>query len=162
MMARWSDALIGAVVLCIALVFVIFSYRFVDQQDYRETYRLNADFDRVDGIAVGSEVRIGGIKIGQVESLQLLPNSYRARVNISLRSDVHLPEDSSAEVIGDGLLGAKFVAITPGAENSMLKDGGTILYTQSSVNLETLIGQMIFSRDQHASGTKAPPEAVPH
>lgn len=104
-------------------------------------YKLSAEFDKIDGISVGSDVKIGGIKIGTVLEQTLNPETYRAKLVIGVKSDIKLPLDSSAEIASEGLLGGKYVNLTPGAESDMLKDGGAIEYTQSSVNLEELLGK---------------------
>ena len=71
-----------------------------------------------------------------------------AKVMIHLPSQLKIPFDSSLAVVSDGLLGGKYLAITPGGDDKTLKNGDVIEHTQSSVNLESLIGQMVFSQDK--------------
>ena len=109
-------------------------------------YELIARFDKVDGLERGSDVRISGIKIGTVLDQALDPETYRAEVRFSLREDVRLPADTSAAVVSNGLLGGKYLALVPGGDIEMLEPGDEVTLTQSAVNLEDLIGHMIFSQ----------------
>ncbi len=137
------ETLMGAIVLAAALFFVVTTYQSSGiKKDYG--YKLIANFDKVDGISAGSDVRLSGIKIGTVTAQGLNPDDYRAKITMGIQKDIRIPTDSTAEITSDGLLGGKYISLVPGAEVEMLKDGGLILYTQSSVNLEQLIGKMAF------------------
>ena len=133
----------GAVVLIVAAFFVHTAYQSSGiKKDYG--YKLMAEFDKIDGISTGSDVKIGGIKIGTVLDQSLNTETYRAKLTIGVKGDIKLPLDSSAEIASEGLLGGKYVNLTPGADEQMLQDGGAIEYTQSSVNLEEMIGKFAF------------------
>lgn len=153
------ETVLGAVVLIVAVVFLGWAYSRSNAGD-PGGYQLVASFDRVDGLDVGADVRLSGIKIGKIleESLDL--DTYRARVRFSVRQGVELPTDSSAAVVSASLLGGKYLALTPGADDRMLEDGEEITLTQSSVNLEDLIGRYIFSsggqQDGAGSGAALP------
>jgi phospholipid/cholesterol/gamma-HCH transport system substrate-binding protein len=138
------ETVMGAVVLAVAVLFVMFVYekRTVASGD---GYDISAAFDNVSGIAAGSDVRIGGIKVGTITAMALDPQTYRANVKMRLKPDVKVPGDSSASIVSEGLLGGKFVQLVPGAEEEMLKGGDEIHFTQSSVNLEEMIGKFMFS-----------------
>ena len=110
-----------------------------------EGYEISANFSRIDGLSVGNDVRISGVKVGTVTAQDLNPESFMAVVKMSVRADLSLPLDSSAKIASDGLLGGKFVALEPGGDIDMIEAGGEIEYTQGSVNLEDLIGQVIYS-----------------
>jgi len=141
------ETILGAVVLVVALAFLGWAYTNSNVGD-PGGYQLNAQFDRVDGLDVGADVRISGIKVGRVLSQTIDPVSYRAKVEFSVASDIELPTDSSAAIVSTGLLGGKYLALVPGAEDIMLADGEEVAFTQSSVNLEDLIGQFIFSQGE--------------
>lgn len=138
------ETLMGAVVILVAAGFTVFAYRSADL-GAKVGYALSAKFEDVSGLSTGSDVRLGGIKIGSVTGQRLDPQTYSAVITMTIQEDVRIPSDSSAAVVSDGLLGSKFVSLTPGAEEAMLEDGGQISYTQSSVNFETLIGKFMFS-----------------
>ena len=108
-------------------------------------YALTAKFDRIDGLSVGSDVRLAGVKVGSISEARIDPQSYLAVVTLTVQDGIKLPRDSSAEVTSDGLLGGKFLSLTPGGDTRMLPPGGAITITQSSVSLEQLLGKFIFS-----------------
>ncbi|MSO76740.1 MAG: outer membrane lipid asymmetry maintenance protein MlaD [Alphaproteobacteria bacterium] len=134
----------GAVVLLVAGIFLTVSLSTATVGRV-SGYELTAKFNRVDGLVVGADVRVSGIKIGSVTSQTLEPDSFQAVVRMNIQKDVKLPIDSSAEVVSDGLLGSKYMALVPGGDEKALAPGGQIKYTQSTVSLEALIGQLIFS-----------------
>lgn len=139
------ETLLGAIVLIVALGFLLFAYK-SSQVEQNGGYELIARFDKVDGLERGSDVRISGIKVGTVIDQSLDPTTYRAEVRFSLREDIQLPADTSAAVVSNGLLGGKYLALVPGGDIEMLEPGGEVILTQSAVNLEDLIGHMIFSQ----------------
>ena len=140
------ETLLGAVVLIVAVGFLAFAYSSSQIQQNDDGYELIARFDKVDGLEPGSDVRISGIKVGSVLDQSLDPETYRAEVRFSLREDVRLPADTSAAVVSNGLLGGKYLALVPGGDIEMLEAGDEVTLTQSAVNLEDLIGHMIFSQ----------------
>ena len=143
------ETLIGAVVLVVAVAFLTFAYGRADVGAVAG-YEVVARFERVDGLSAGSDVRMSGIKIGTIVNQTLDKNDYLAVVRMSIDPDVKLPEDSSAEVISDGLLGSKYMSLVPGGAEDMIEPGGEIQFTQSSVSLEQLIGKFMFSSDGEA------------
>ena len=139
------ETVLGAVVLIVAIGFLTWAYTRSDVGDPGD-YQLVATFDRADGLDVGSDVRISGIKVGAVTDQQLDPETYRARVTFSVMSEIELPADSSAAIVSASLLGGKYLSIVPGGDIIYLEDGEEITFTQSSINLEDLIGRFVFSQ----------------
>jgi phospholipid/cholesterol/gamma-HCH transport system substrate-binding protein len=139
------ETLLGAIVLIVAIVFLGFAYS-ASQLGDESGYELIARFDRVDGLQRGSDVRIGGIKVGTVIDQTLDPATYRAQVRFTMREDVEVPADSSVAVAMDGLLGGKYLSLVPGGDVEILAAGDEVTLTQSAINLEDLIGQLIFSQ----------------
>ena len=150
------ETLVGVAVIGVALSFSYFSYNSSNLKTI-DGYTINARFNSVDGIGSGSEVRIGGIKVGQVAQMELDPETYEAIVNIQLREDIKLPEDSTAAIVSASLLGGKYVNIEPGGMEDLLGDGDELSFTQSSVNFESLIGKMVHS----GGGVEAPKDSAP-
>jgi phospholipid/cholesterol/gamma-HCH transport system substrate-binding protein len=138
------ETLIGAIVLIVAFAFLSFAYK-GSQLHMEGGYKVSARFGNASGIALGSDVRVGGVKVGTVTDLSLDANSYQAVVTMQLSSATKMPKDSSAAIVGNGLLGEKYVQLTPGGDDKMLGDGDKIAFSQSSVNLEELIGKFMFS-----------------
>ncbi len=138
------ETVMGAVVLAVAGGFLYFAYSTSSVKSV-DGYQVKADFTNISGIGVGSDVRVGGIKIGVVEKLSLDPKTYEAVALMRIDENVKLPVDSSAGVQSAGLLGDKFVAIEPGGDEKNMKEGDAITITQSSVSLEEMIGKFVFS-----------------
>lgn len=138
------ETVMGAVVLVVAAVFLFFAY---STSQFRSVsgYEVTANFERIDGIKEGSDVRIGGIKIGTIVSATLDPKTFLADVRISVDRSIKLPDDTVAEIVSSGLLGDKYLSLSPGGSDKDIPPGGAIKYTQSSVSLEHLIGQAMFS-----------------
>ncbi len=106
-----------------------------------ETYKVYAQFDDLGGLTVRGKVSMAGVTIGKVSNIELEKSSYTALVEMELYGTVdNLTADSTAAIQTAGLLGEKYIAITVGADEEFLVDGGTIFYTQSALNIEKLIG----------------------
>ena len=129
------ETIVGAVVIIVAALFLGYAYTQSGKDIARGAYQVNAVFGRVDGVTVGSEVRIAGVKVGNVAAHALDPQTYEAKLRLSIASAVPVPEDSTAKIVSDGLLGGAHVSIEPGASDVMLADGGAITFTQGSVDL---------------------------
>lgn len=137
------ETLIGAVVLVVAGAFLWFATTRAGIGTI-DGYALTARFDKIDGINIGSDVMIGGIKVGTVTDQRLDAKSYLAIITISMRDDIKLPEDSSIKVASSGLMGGSYLAIQPGGADDFLRPGDEIEYTQSSVDLTELLGKAIY------------------
>lgn len=140
------ETLIGAVVLAVALFFLAFAYTTTGFGGGVSTgYELQARFGRADGLVVGGDVRMSGIKIGTITQQTLDPKTYAAIITFSVDSRYQLPEDTAVKVASEGLLGGNYLSVEPGGSEVMLKPGDEVKFTQGSVNLMDLIGQAIFS-----------------
>lgn len=138
------ETILGAVVLLVAALFILFFYK---TTDIRPTtgYEITADFTSIEGLDSGSAVRISGVKVGQVVGIALDPKTYRAVVSMNINEGVKIPKDTAAVVASEGLLGGKFMSLAPGGDEEMMKAGDEIAMTQSTPGLEQLLGQVIFS-----------------
>jgi len=136
----------GVIILCIALIMFIYSKGLINS-NRGEVYILTAAFDRIDGINIGSDVVVSGVKVGEVRSKKLDNTNYSAIVQIALEKDLVLPIDTSAEIVSANLMGDKYIALVPGAETEFLKDGDVIEFTQSSISIESLITKFLFGMD---------------
>src|SRR4051812_206493 len=116
------ETLMGAVVLVVAGGFLAFAYE-GSQMRVEEGYTVSGHFGNASGISLGSDIRIGGIKVGVVSNLGLDPQTYEAIVNMQIRKNTQVPKDSSAAIVSSGLLGEKYIQLTPGGDDKMLKDG---------------------------------------
>jgi phospholipid/cholesterol/gamma-HCH transport system substrate-binding protein len=151
-----AEIVTGAAVLLLAAGFLAYAVAHTGRSA-GGGYTISAKFDDIAGLTVGSDVRIGGVKIGTVATTALDPKTYQAVVTLDVGRAVQIPDDSSAVVTSDGLLGGKYIAIQPGGDDKDLGQGGVITVTQGSVSLESLLGKFIFS----ASGNKASAASAP-
>ena len=118
------------------------------------TYTVESRFANAGGIHPGCSVLLSGVTVGRVESVRMDPSDYSAIVTLRLTSLLKLPSDSMASVKTSGLIGDKFIALSPGAEESFLKTGDRITLTESAVDLESLIGKMAFGSVDKEKNTK--------
>ena len=139
MSENWVEVLTGAIVLAVAVGFVIFATAGTSGAVRQGEYSLTASFSSVEGISVGTDVRMAGVKIGAVTGMALNPATYRADVSFSIADEIELPDDSSVLISSEGLLGGNFVEIQPGGSPFNLEPGAEIVDTQSSVSLVTLL-----------------------
>ena len=107
-------------------------------------YEVIARFDNIGGLTVKAPVTLAGVTIGRVASIGIDADDYSARITLQIdQAHDNLPTDTSAAILTSGLLGAQYVGLDPGAEETYLKDGDRIEITQSAVVLEHLIGQIL-------------------
>ncbi len=139
-----AEVLTGAIVLVVAVGFLAFAIAH-SGRTAGSGYSLEAKFDHIDGLNVGGDVRIAGVKVGTVTNTRIDPKTFNAIVTLTVRDGIELPKDSAASITSESLLGGKYISISPGGDDAVLKPGQTITITQSSVSLEELLGKFIFS-----------------
>lgn len=138
------ETILGAIVLFVAGFFLIFSYNTANVKKV-EGYEIVANFSGIGGLGVGDDVQISGVKIGNVARIELDQKTYLAKVVMTVKSGIEIPDDTAALISSSSLLGGKYMSLEPGGSEYMLADGGVIQYTQAPQNLEQLLGQFIFS-----------------
>jgi phospholipid/cholesterol/gamma-HCH transport system substrate-binding protein len=130
--------------------FICFAYLSVKLGDVRifgeKTYPLSARFHSVSGLKEGDVVEMAGVKIGTVKRINLDPEDYEAVVQLELGQEVRLQEDSIASIRTAGIIGSKYVDITPGGLEEIIQPGGEIFETESAINLEKLVSKYIFEK----------------
>lgn len=109
-----------------------------------DTYVLEARFTNSSGLTVGSSVHVAGVPVGRVEGIHVDPKDFSAIVTMSVQSALHLPTDSMASIKTTGLIGDKYISLSPGADEASLKPGERITMTEASVDIESLISKMAF------------------
>jgi phospholipid/cholesterol/gamma-HCH transport system substrate-binding protein len=105
-------------------------------------YSVFAEFEKAGGIKEGSVVEIAGVEVGKVKSIKL--KNYQAMVELAIDKDVKIQEDAIISVKTKGLIGEKYMQITPGGSEKIIKEGGKIRETESAVDLEELISKYVF------------------
>lgn len=107
-------------------------------------YSLTARFNSVSGLKTGTEVQMAGVPVGKVSNIVLDPDIKVAVVTLQIREDLKLAEDVIASVKTAGLIGDKYVSLTPGGAMDMLQAGGAIIETESALDIESLISKYVF------------------
>ena len=144
MKSNTFEAIVGAFVIIISVVFLFFGFSTMKIQN-SDSYNVSALFNRIDGIKIGSDIRMSGIKIGTVVSQELDNSSFEAKVLMSIDSKILIPDDSSAKITSYGLLGGNYISIEPGGSDIYLLNNEEIFFTQGSVDLIGLVGEALFS-----------------
>ena len=148
MKKNFFEAIIGTLVLICAAFFIITSFM-GSSIVTSDGYQIIAKFNNSDGISIGSDVKISGVKIGNVLSQELDHKSYKAKLVMTIDPSIKIPVDSSIKIVSEGLLGSKYLLINPGSEEEFLQNNDQIEYTQSSVNFEELLGKFIFNSQNY-------------
>jgi phospholipid/cholesterol/gamma-HCH transport system substrate-binding protein len=151
-----TETLIGAVVVAVAVAFLCFAY-FRTGSGSLSGYEINAKLAKVDGLAVGTDVRLAGIKIGTVTDLTLDPRTYLVTVHMNIRNNIKLPEDSSVLVTQAGFLGGQYLSITPGGDDKMMVAGAFFDNAQGSIDVMNLVGR--FAGGESTSNQPPKPKA---
>jgi phospholipid/cholesterol/gamma-HCH transport system substrate-binding protein len=154
------EVLTGAIVLIVAAGFLGYALAHSGRTG-GSGYDLSAKFDHIDGLGVGSDVRLAGVKVGTVTSEQIDPQSFQAVVTFTVRDDIKLPKDTGAIITSESLLGGKYVSLQPGGDDTTLQPGQRITITQGSVSIEELLGKFIFSMTNAPKPGQAAPGSEP-
>lgn len=135
-----TEVAVGAVVLIAAGAFLAYAAQATGfSRGSGDEVTLSASFRSVEGVTIGTDVRMAGVKIGTVASMALNPDTYRAETTLAVDPAIPVPNDSSAVIASEGLLGGTFVEIVPGASFDYFADGDTITDTQGAVSLLNLL-----------------------
>lgn len=148
--AEKAELWAGAAVLAVAAGFLFWSTDL--GRPLRDGYELRAAFPNVDGIEVGTEVRVAGVKVGRVSAVDLNPQTYLAEARLTVPSSIRLPTDSAALIQSDGLLGGSYIELRPGGAVETLGPGDEIEDVQGAVSL---LGLMMKFVDSQAGGDDA-------
>ena len=145
------EVLTGAAVVLAAGGFLLYAAQATGYAGPSEGLTLSASFRSIEGVSLGTDVRLAGVKIGSVTDTALDPQTFRATTKLTINADVPLPDDSTAVVASEGLLGGNFIEIVPGGSLTNLADGGEIVDTQGAVSLLQLLLQYISGGDGEPS-----------
>lgn len=141
-MKQETKEIVAGVFLTVLLIFVLlFVHSRTALQKETSDFVLNAQFTKADGLMNGADVRLAGLKVGDV-TRQTLNGNYAVRVQMSFKKPIELSTDSSVSIETDGLLGTKHIELVPGADEEYLKSGDDILYTQDALILSELMDKV--------------------
>ena len=144
------ETVMGAVVLLAAAGFVALAYEAADVKG-NGGYEIAAEFGNTGGLSVGDDVRISGIKVGQITAQQLDPITYVAKVSMAIEPTIKIPSDSSARITAASLLGGNYLELMPGAATDTLGAGAVIYDTRDPISLSDLLGKAVFSSNNLAN-----------
>jgi phospholipid/cholesterol/gamma-HCH transport system substrate-binding protein len=151
------ETVMGALVLAVAFIFLAFAYSSAGIRTV-SGYEVTAKFDHIDGIRVGTDVRIGGVKVGAVTATALDPRTFEAEVRMSIDRAYTLPVDTIAVIGSSSLLGDNIMTLMPGNEDKIIPPGGAIRNTQPPISLTSMLGQLFYS---FTGGSKSSDGASP-
>jgi phospholipid/cholesterol/gamma-HCH transport system substrate-binding protein len=138
-----TEVLTGAAVLAVAVGFAAYAGFGATLRPATASYPLKASFRSVDGVSVGTDVRLAGVKVGSVTGLTLNPKTFMADAAISVRNGIEIPDDSAILISSEGLLGGNFVEIQPGGSPTSYAPGAEIEDTQGAVGLIQLLMKFV-------------------
>ena len=149
------NIMVGAITVVVLVLIGVQSFSSSKIEQAGSANTIHAVFNRIDGLQVGDEVRIAGIKIGEVTGMRL-GSDFAATVDMELSSGVQIPSDTSAAIHTEGLFGSKFIVLEPGAEEELIKAGESLTLTQDAVVvqdlLDLIIGEAKANRAKMAAG----------
>lgn len=134
-----TETLVGAIALAVALGFGFYAAKAAGLGANTQSYDLTASFRSVEGITTGTDIRLAGVKIGQIRDLALNPDTFRADVTLSFADGVAIPNDSAVTIASEGILGGSFVEIVPGGSLDNFAPGDEIEDTQGAISLISLL-----------------------
>ena len=139
-----TEVLVGGAVLAAAVGFLIYAGQVTGlSAGGQDEYELTASFRSADGVTVGTDVRLAGVKVGRVTAIDLDAETYRADTSFSVLSGIDVPDDSAVAVSSEGLLGGNYVEILPGGSPFYFEPGDEITFTQGSVSLVGLLMKFV-------------------
>ena len=144
------ETVMGAIVLLAAAGFIALAYEAADVKG-NGGYEIAAEFGSTGGLSVGDDVRISGIKVGQITAQQLDPITYVAKVSMAIEPTIKIPSDSSARITAASLLGGNYLELMPGAATDTLGAGAVIYDTRGPISLSDLLGKAVFSSNNSAN-----------
>jgi phospholipid/cholesterol/gamma-HCH transport system substrate-binding protein len=112
---------------------------------YGKGYQISANFENASGLKIGSTVEVAGVEVGRVLSIQLTP-SYQAQVKINVKAGLLVHDDAIASIRTKGIIGDKFVKLSPGSSEKLIPPGGKIINTESAIDLEELLSSYIHGK----------------
>lgn len=138
-----TEVAVGGAVLAVAVGFLIFALSSTGGVGSSQGYPLSASFRSAEGVSVGTDVRMAGVKIGTITDMELNPSTFRAEATLSIHDSIELPDDSSVLISSEGLLGGNFVEVLPGGSLYNYAPGDEVTDTQGAVSLITLLMKFV-------------------
>lgn len=144
---RIIELLVGLFMLVgiLAMFVLAFKVSGLGQCSTHESFHIDAIFDNIGDLKVRAPVTIAGVRIGEVDRIDIDNHSFKAKVGMRIdKRQNKLPIDTTAKILTAGIIGANYIELIPGYNEANLKEGGLIVDTQPAIVLENLIGQLIY------------------
>ncbi len=148
MASHTSEVIVGGVVIAAAAGFLIYAGQFSGVGGPAGAYELSAQFRSAEGVTVGTDLRLAGVKVGTVTGLDLNPETFRATARFAIDDDIVLPDDTAVVVASEGLLGGTFIEVVPGGSSFNYEPGDEIIDTESSVSIISLLLRFVSGSDE--------------
>lgn len=134
--------------LGVAAIFILtFRIASVNGGGGDNTYSVTASFENIGGLRSGAAVTMAGVRIGRVQDIMIDSQTFEARTTLAIENKYNnIPKDTGASILTAGLLGEQYIGLNPGGDEEVLAAGDTIVFTQSALVLENLIGQFLVSK----------------
>lgn len=145
MKKRKLETIIGITISLVAIFFTIFVFKTTNKKFNQETYTVFAKFTNVEGIGIGSKVKIGGMDIGSVKT-QSIDENYKIKLTLKIFKDIKIPTDSTITISTSGIIGSKYLKIQAGGNDEFIEDNGEFEFTQSTMDLEDMITKFMFNK----------------
>lgn len=141
------ETAVGAFIVVGFLCFAFLAIKLGHVDFFRsDRYRVIARFDSVSGLRLGAPVELAGVRVGTIDKINVDVSRYEAVVDLLIEPEIKIPKDSIASVRTAGIIGDKFIKLTPGADSTSLLDGDRIDDTESAISLEELVSKYIFEK----------------
>lgn len=145
MRKSYLETIIGFIVIITTIIFAFMVLKISNKKLVEKTYTLIARFDNVEGISIGTKIKIGGLDVGSVKA-QVLDEHYRIKLILKISYGIVIPDDSTIIVSTSGIIGGKYLKIQPGGSEEALKDKEEFEFTQSTMDLEDMIGRFLLNK----------------
>lgn len=129
----------------LALVFLAFKVSGLTSYSYAKSFEIKADFQNIGDLKVRAPITIAGVRVGEITSITLDPETYQAVVHMRIEHDEKIPIDSTANIYTAGLIGSNYISLTPGFSDTYLKNGDVLQRTNQAMILQDIIGQLLYS-----------------
>lgn len=140
----YLEITVGFTIIIFSIIFVIFIMKITNKKVNQEYYHLSANFSNIEGINVGTKVKIGGIDIGEVTQTKI-DEKYNVIVKMKIKKNVRIPTDSNIKISTSGLIGGKYLKVEVGGDEELLQNNGSFEFTESTMDLEDMITRFMLN-----------------
>ncbi len=145
MKKNYFELATGITVILLSFIFITFVIKTTNKRVSQKTYILNAIFENIEGINVGTKIKIGGTEIGKVSNIEL-EKDYSINVKLAINNGIKIPLDSSIKISTSGIMGGKYLKVIIGGDDTYLKKGDYFEFTESTLDLEDMITRFMLNK----------------